>query len=491
MGEVYQATDAKLGRSVVLKFLPEALAQDPERLARFTREAKTLASLNHPAVAAIHGLEEAESRSFLVMELVPGRTLDELIGGRPLPWNEALGIARQIAEALEAAHDEGIVHRDLKPGNVKVTPDGRVKVLDFGLAKLVAAQEQTVGGERVEVMSTITAPATRAGLLLGTPAYMAPEQAEGRSVDARADLFAFGCVLYEMLTGRRAFQGRSVAETLSLVLQRDPDWTQVPSEVPASLVRLLRLCLEKDPRKRRQSAGDVRVDLDHVDATPAAADAAVPRRASRAARLAWLAAAVAMTVVIAALAVPAVTHLREGSAREIRLQIVTPPTFNAQDFAVSPNGRSIVFAAQDPSDGQHRLHLRPLDQSEARPLPGTDGGRRPFWPPNNRSIGFFALGTPRSPLRSGGRCPERRTDQTGRWGRGVFRRAADRRSSRASREPRRDGVGRSPRQPLEPPARRRVGGQRARAVAGRPPARRRSHSRQQRDIWVLDLARDA
>ena len=273
MGDVYQATDTRLGRSVALKFLPEAYWHDAERAARFDREAKTLASLNHPHIAAIHGLEESDGQSFLVMEFVPGQTLSERIGRQRVPLDEALGIAHQIAEALEAAHEKGIVHRDLKPANIKITPDGQVKVLDFGLAKLVAGE---AGGwteapaTPLTNSPTLTAPVTHAGVILGTAAYMAPEQAKGRPVDRRADVFAFGCVLYEMLTGRPAFEGDNVADILSRVLQRDPDWTRVPQNVPPSVRTLMRLCLEKDPRKRRQAAGDLRVDLEQALAEPPA-----------------------------------------------------------------------------------------------------------------------------------------------------------------------------------------------------------------------------
>jgi serine/threonine protein kinase/Tol biopolymer transport system component len=414
MGEVYQATDSKLGRSVALKFLrsrpgsaavtreagsasreslPELFARDPERASRFTREAKTLAAVNHPAVAAIYGLEEAEGRSFLVMELVRGQTLAERIGGRPMPWQEALPIARQIAEALEAAHQQGIVHRDLKPGNVKVTPDGRVKVLDFGLAKLATLEEEwavTGAGMDPTQSPTMSAP-TRAGILVGTPSYMAPEQAAGRPVDTRADIFAFGCVLYEILTGRRAFEAPSIPQVLTRVLETDPDWTLVPPSTPPALVQLLRLCLEKDPKKRRQSAGDIRIDLDHVaEAGPAAVTAPATATSSRGSRVAWWATLAVALAAIITLAVPAVTHLREAPPSELRLQIVTPPTLQADDFALSPDGRSVVYAALDPTDNVSRLYLRPLGQSDARPLPGTDRARLPFWSPDSRSVAYFA-----------------------------------------------------------------------------------------------------
>jgi Tol biopolymer transport system component len=390
MGEVYQATDSKLDRTVALKFLPQAFAGDPDRAARFAREAKALASLNHPNIAAIHGLDDGEGERFLVMEFVPGSTLADLIGGRPLPLDDAIGIARQIAEALEAAHDRGVVHRDLKPANVKITPEGQVKVLDFGLAKLAGADAEETRREHLSHSPTLSAAVTRAGVVLGTAAYMAPEQAKGRAVDRRADLFAFGCVLYEMLAGRPAFEGESAAEILSCVLQRDPDWTRLPSSVPPAVRRLLRLCLEKDPRKRRQSAGDVRIDLDHALSESMAAAAAPPDRRSRVARPAWIAGTV---VVVAALAIPAAIHLRELAPPEMQLQIVTPATQLPLSFALSPDGRYIVFVASGSTAADpDRLYLRPLDKTEGTPLPHTEGARLPFWSPDSRSLGFFASG---------------------------------------------------------------------------------------------------
>src|SRR5262245_19853480 len=262
MGDVYRARDTKLHRNVALKFLRDDVVADPARVERLRREAKALAALNHPSIAAIHGQEDADGRAFLVLEFVPGQTLDDRILGRPLPLSEAIPIARQVLEALEAAHDSGIVHRDLKPANVKITPDGRVKVLDFGVAKVTAAASDISGADALGDSPTVTLPSTRVGVIVGTPAYMSPEQAKGLPVDRRTDIFGFGCVLFEMLSGRRAFAGSSVADVLSQVLEADPDWTLLPSDVPPSIERLLRLCLEKDPRRRRQSAGDVRVDLE-------------------------------------------------------------------------------------------------------------------------------------------------------------------------------------------------------------------------------------
>src|SRR5689334_7935252 len=251
MGEVYRAKDLKLGREVAIKILPEVFASDPDRLARFQREAQVLASLNHPNIAAIYGLEDSDGTKALVLELVPGETLADRITRGSIPLDEALPIAKQIAEALEAAHEQGIIHRDLKPANIKVTPDGIVKVLDFGLSKLTDAASVT-SNAAVSMSPTITSPAlvTGAHVLLGTAAYMAPEQARGRPVDARADIWAFGCVLYEMLTGRRAFEDEDVSMTLSKVLQREPDFAAFPDEVPARVQQTVRLCLRKPLRER-------------------------------------------------------------------------------------------------------------------------------------------------------------------------------------------------------------------------------------------------
>jgi serine/threonine protein kinase/Tol biopolymer transport system component len=389
MGDVYQATDARLGRGVALKFLPEAFAHDPERASRFEREAKALASLNHPNIAALHGLEESDGRGFLVMELVQGQTLHERIHGQPMPIDEALSIARQIADALEAAHEKGIVHRDLKPANVKVTPDGRVKVLDFGLAKLVTDEAGSERSSQAAVSNspTIGVLATHAGVILGTAAYMAPEQAKGIPVDARADIFAFGCVLYEMLTGRPAFDGDSTADILSRVLQREPDWTLVPSNVPPSILRLLRLYLEKDPRKRRQAAGDVRLDLEQALAEPVVAPIPVARTRGQMIPFAWVAVGLAG---VAAIAVLAERYLRIALPPEMRLQIVTPPTLAPFDFALSPDGHYLAFVATGSSSDTERLYLRALNDTEARPLAGTEGARLPFWSPDSRSLGFFA-----------------------------------------------------------------------------------------------------
>src|ERR1700674_558576 len=267
MGEVYQAHDTKLGRDVAIKVLPEAFAHDPERLSRFQREAKMLAALNHPNIATIFGLEQSGVTSYLVMELVSGETLAERVKrDGAVPIEEALGIARQIAEALEAAHEKNIIHRDLKPANVKVTPEGKVKVLDFGLAKAFAG---VAASDDPSNSPTLSAAATMQGTILGTAAYMSPEQARGKAVDKRTDIWAFGAVLYELLTGRQAFHGETTTEILAAVLRGEPDWQALPAATPAKVRDLLRRCLQKDKTQRMQSAGDARVEIQEVlAATP-------------------------------------------------------------------------------------------------------------------------------------------------------------------------------------------------------------------------------
>src|SRR5208282_2785914 len=251
-GEVYRARDARLGREVALKVLPEAFAADSERMARFRREAQVLASLNHPNIATIHGLEESGSVHALVMELVEGPTLAERIAPSPVPLDEALPIAKQIAEALEAAHEKGVIHRDLKPANIKLTADGKVKILDFGLAK---AQDGDDSGSNISNSPTLTAGATKAGVILGTAAYMSPEQAKGKRVDTRTDIWAFGCVFFEMLTGRQAFDGETVTDVLAAVMKDEPNWASLPAETPRRIRELLRRCLDKDPKRRLQAIG--------------------------------------------------------------------------------------------------------------------------------------------------------------------------------------------------------------------------------------------
>jgi serine/threonine protein kinase/Tol biopolymer transport system component len=389
MGEVYRARDTKLGRDVALKILPDAFISDPERLARFQREAQVLASLNHPHIGAIYGLEESNGVRALVLELVEGPTLADRFAQGAIPLDEALSIAKQIAEALEAAHEQGVIHRDLKPANIKVRPDGTVKVLDFGLAKLTETPAAS-GAVGLSQSPTITTPEmmTRVGTILGTAAYMSPEQATGRPADKRSDVWAFGCVLYEMLAGRRAFEGEDVAAILGAVLKTEPDWTRLRADTPPPVRRLLRLCLEKHAKNRRSDASDVRIDIEQAVQEPertAAPTAASTRRT----RVAWIVAAV-MSAALASIAVRQFREAPLADQPEMRLEITTPATSAPLDFALSPDGRNLVFVAS--GDGAQRLWLRRLDQAEAQPLAGTDEAIFPFWSADNRSIGFFSSG---------------------------------------------------------------------------------------------------
>ena len=385
MGEVYRATDTKLGREVALKLLPSELRQDPARLARFKREATLLASLNHPNVAAIHGLEEADGMPFLALELVEGEDLAQRLARGSIPMDEALGITMQIADALAEAHAKGIVHRDLKPANVKVTPDGKVKVLDFGLAKAYAEDSAPDSGADLSRSPTLVHGGTLAGVILGTAAYMAPEQAKGGAVDKRADVWAFGCVLYEMLAGRRPFVGASVSDTLAEVLKGDPDWSRLPSTTPPSIRRLLRRCLVKDRGKRLADVADARLELEDAQAgSPGIGDG--PRPTSRLReRLAW---AAALAVLAGAAFAVAVRGRPAAPAREMRVEITTPPTRDPASLAISPDGQQIAFVAT--SAGRSMLWLRSLESGSARPLPGTAGASYPFWSPSGRSLAFFS-----------------------------------------------------------------------------------------------------
>jgi Tol biopolymer transport system component/predicted Ser/Thr protein kinase len=381
MGQVYRARDTKLARDVALKVLPESFAGDPDRLMRFEREAKTLASLNHPNIAAIYGIEERA----LVMELVDGEDLSTRIAHGPIPIDEVLPIAKQIAEALEAAHEQGIIHRDLKPANIKVRPDGTVKVLDFGLAKAMALDDPGVSS----LNQTVTSPAmTIHGVILGTAAYMSPEQAAGKPVDRRSDIWAFGVVLFEMLSGRRVFDGETVSHVLASVLKDDPDWTTLPANTPAAIRKLLRRCLQKDRRQRLADVSDARLEI--ADAMLAPEAVAAPVAEARANRTVWMLAAVAGVALIAA-GIPAVQHLSEAPAAalpETRLEISTPSTPDPLSLAISPDGRNVVFVAS--GDGAARLWMRPLDSITAQPLAGTEGASFPFWSPDSRSIGYIS-----------------------------------------------------------------------------------------------------
>jgi serine/threonine protein kinase len=390
MGEVYRARDTGLKREVAIKVLPEDFAQDPDRLARFQREAELLATLNHPNIAAIYGVvadpsEAGHSAGALVLELVEGPTLADRIASGPLPVEEALAIARQIADALDAAHERGVIHRDLKPANIKVRPDGAVKVLDFGLAK---ALEPAIVSGPVSLSPTITSPAmTRAGVVLGTAAYMSPEQARGRATDKRSDVWAFGCVLFEMLTATRVFDTGEMPDTIAAVLRGDPDWTKLGPQVPERITTLLRRCLEKDHTRRLRDIGDARLDLDARSESVAAGPVTPAGR--RQERFAWSAVVAVLSLIAVGLTAWA---LRPTSpAAEARFDIAAPDVSDPADLSalsVSPDGLSIAFVAA--FDGQPHVWVRSLDSVTPRALPGTAGASLPFWSGDSRSVGFYA-----------------------------------------------------------------------------------------------------
>jgi serine/threonine protein kinase/Tol biopolymer transport system component len=378
MGEVYRARDATLGREVAIKALPPIFTGDAERLARFEREARLLAAVNHPHIATIHGVERLNGTHALVLELVEGKTLDEQIHRGPLAIDEALTIARQIADALEAAHEKGIIHRDLKPANIKIRPDGVVKVLDFGLAKAVAVEAP---GPDLSDSPTVTIGGTHEGVLLGTAAYMSPEQARGKPVDKRADIWAFGSVLYEMLTGRAAFADETVSDTITAILGRDVDWSALPPTTPPGIRRLLKRCLEKDPKRRLHDIADARIEIEEAGASHVEDENIAHVPGLRV----WRLAVVLLTAIAAAAIGWAVRPA--PLLEEMRFEITTPPTTEPASLAISPDGRTIAFVGI--SDGKSLLWVRPLE-AEAQSLAGTDNARHPFWSPDGQSIGFFA-----------------------------------------------------------------------------------------------------
>jgi Tol biopolymer transport system component/tRNA A-37 threonylcarbamoyl transferase component Bud32 len=415
MGEVYRARDTKLGRDVALKVLPDLFANDPDRLMRFEREAKTLAALNHPHIAQIYGLEDTGTVRALVMELVEGDDLSAIIArhGRSAPaaaapsesssrWAAAIGggapraieiddalrIARQLADALDYAHEHGVMHRDLKPANIKVTPDGAVKVLDFGLAKALTADGADSVSEAMH-SPTMTARATQMGVILGTAAYMAPEQAKGKAADRRADVWAFGVVLFEMITGQQLFTGETGSEVMASVMKEEPDWSRLPSNLPASLRRLLRRCLEKDPKKRLSSISDARLELGE----PEGAVGEVSAGPARGSRLALAASALIGITLTAAAFLFVVPAFRPAPDRPpARVSVLGPEgvtlNFDSSDSAISPDGRLIVFTVVD-RNGANTLWVRPIGELEAHQLAGTEEGHLPFWSPDSREIAFF------------------------------------------------------------------------------------------------------
>jgi eukaryotic-like serine/threonine-protein kinase len=410
MGEVYRARDATLGRDVALKVLPEVLARDPDRMARFKREAQVLASLNHPNIAAIYGFEESGGVRALVIELVEGATLAERLKQGSLSLEDALSFARQTAEALEAAHDRGIVHRDLKPANIKITPEGNVKVLDFGLAK--ALENETSSSSSVSNSPTLTVAATQAGVILGTAAYMSPEQAKGKPADRRADIWAFGCVLYEMLTGLRPFEGETVSDVLAGVIRAEPDWQALPGAVPPRVRELVRRCLIKDPKHRLQAIGDARITIEELwtgttDSSasllsPAPTVGVPPLHPASRRALPWAIAGL-LLVVSALLAFTLITG-KPIPVPSVQATISLPADLTQPDldlFSVSPDGRRLAFVAAA-SGERPRLWLRPLDSPTAQPLAGTEGATYSFWSPDSRYIAFFADGKLKKIEASGG-----------------------------------------------------------------------------------------
>jgi eukaryotic-like serine/threonine-protein kinase len=421
MGEVYRARDTKLQRDVALKILPETMARDAQRMARFEREAQVLASLNHPNIAAIYGLEESNGVRALVMELVEGETLGEKIVGegsalprepKGLPYDEALPIAKQIAEALEYAHERGVIHRDLKPANVKITPEGTVKVLDFGLAKVLDTQDSSTTMDMAN-SPTLSAMATQAGMILGTAAYMSPEQAKGQPVDRRADIWAFGCVLYEMLAGRKPFEGATISDVLAAVIRAEPEWTAIPETTPQAIKKLVYRCLQKDQRQRLQAIGEARITIEETisctgvspvdvhgqDAHATATDQKSPLRRG----LPW-AGMIVLAIVAAVLAIGYVA--RAPKQQPVTRFSVVPPE-NATllgdgEMSLSPDGRKLAFV-MSPSSGQPlKLWVRPLDSLTAKPLQGTEGAHSPFWSPDGNELGFYANGKLEKVAVSGG-----------------------------------------------------------------------------------------
>jgi serine/threonine protein kinase len=384
MGEVYKANDTRLNRVVAIKVMRGHMGADPQLRERFDREAKAISSLNHPHICALYDVGSQDGIDFLVMEYLDGETLSDRMARDPLSVAESLQIARQIAEALEAAHETGIVHRDLKPANVTITHGDHVKVLDFGLARM----RGSAGGE-LDVSNSPTAMRTTAGVILGTAAYMSPEQTNGKEADRASDVWAFGCVLYEMLTGHRAFPGDTASEIIASVLRSEPDWHQLPAETPEGIRRLLRRSLQKDQKLRVRDMHDARLEIDEARGSTSDHDSAIAAGAERPhKRRTWIAWTSALATVLVVAAVLGAVALRQSPLPpQLFLEINTPPTRDAS-LAISPDGHKVVFVAS--AEGRSQLWLRSLDSQVARPLPGTERGSRPFWSPNSRSIGFLA-----------------------------------------------------------------------------------------------------
>jgi eukaryotic-like serine/threonine-protein kinase len=404
MGEVYRARDTRLNRHVALKVLPDLFAGDPERRARFEREAQLLAALTHSHIATIYGFEESNGISGLAMELVDGDTLFERLARGPLDTTQALEIARGLAEGLEYAHERGIIHRDLKPANIKIAADGSVKILDFGLAKALV---DTPANPDLANSPTASVSGTRAGVLLGTAAYMAPEQARGQTMDRRTDIWAFGCVLYEMLAGRQAFAGTTVTDILAAIVSREPDWNALPPDA-ARIRPLLQRCLRKDPRERLRDIGDARIEIDEVLENPALPAPQGAPLSSAPARRSWLTGAVA-GLLLGGAAVAAIAMLSQGTQLLDRLPtrlVATVPADGALQLGrgssaiLSPDGRQLAFSGA--VGGVTRLFVRPLDHFESKALPGTEGATNPFFSPDGLWLGFFADGKLKKVALSGG-----------------------------------------------------------------------------------------
>src|SRR5438552_2768206 len=420
MGEVYRAHDTKLARDVAIKVLPKAFADDPDRLGRFRREAQVLASLNHPNIATIHGLEQSDGVNYLVMELVAGETLAQRIARTgPLPISEVLSLCRQIAEGLEAAHARGVVHRDLKPANVKVTSQGKVKVLDFGLAKAFSGD-----GSGTDVLNgpTLTEIGTEPGAVLGTPSYMSPEQARGKAVDKRTDIWAFGCVLYELLTARQAFRGETSADSIAAVVEREPDWKMLPPTTPPNIRRLLQRCLQKDSNSRLRDIGDARIEIGEAliespETVPAALQPrpwwrATPRRL------------IGFLVVIAAVALWSLWRGGPPAQRPMLPFAIPLPqgqTLGGREAAVaiSPDGNQIAYIAQT-RDGQRQIYLRQLNELEGKPVPGTEGAAHPVFSPDGKWLAFCGRGGPLLKVPLSGGAPQFLYDYNNKLGGGLY-----------------------------------------------------------------------
>jgi eukaryotic-like serine/threonine-protein kinase len=415
MGEVYRATDTRLNRDVALKIVPDALASDPDRVSRFRREAQVLAALNHPNVAGIYGLEEMTPSGTdqpavraLVMEFVDGPTLADRLAQGPPSLDETISIARQIAEAIEYAHEQGIIHRDLKPANIKIAPSGTVKVLDFGLAKAIAQERERPNGQgsspgrpgefAASALHTFSSPAmTQRGVILGTAAYMSPEQAKGKPADRRADIWSLGIVLFEMVAGRPAFDGETISETMAHVITKEPDWSALPPTTPRALEGLLRRCLVKDPRNRLQAIGEARIVLSTLAAGSAdsLADTAQAPSVESADRhrdrgIAWLALA---SIAVLSLGAAGWFAWRATTAqppaagvRPVHFSVSQPGLTTTDDVAISSDGTAIAFRGLDPAGP--RIWIRSLESATATPLPGSEGGQLPFWSPDGTEVGF-------------------------------------------------------------------------------------------------------